>query len=65
MWSVLSRDFETDLDKEESVNAVKQSSDDGSILVYHDSLKAEENLREMLPKVLAYFSDRKFEFAAL
>lgn len=65
MWSVLSRDFEPELNQEESVNAVRQSSDNGSILVYHDSLKAEKNLREMLPKVLAHFHKQQFEFAAL
>lgn len=65
MWSVLSRDFEPGLNKEESVNAVRLSSESGSILVYHDSLKAEENLRAMLPQVLAYFSERNFEFAVL
>ncbi len=65
MWSVLSRDFEPELNQEESVNAVRQSSDNGSILVYHDSLKAEKNLREMLPQVLAHFQKQQFEFAAL
>ena len=65
MWSVLSRDFEPELNQEESVNAVRQNSDNGSILVYHDSLKAEKNLREMLPQVLAHFRKQQFEFTAL
>jgi len=65
MWSVLSRDFEPELDREESMNAVQLNSDNGAILVYHDSEKAESNLREILPKVLEYFHERTFVFAAL
>lgn len=65
MWSVLSRDFEPDLNIEESINAVRQSSDNGSILVYHDSLKAEKNLRDMLPEILAHFHKQQFVFATL
>lgn len=65
MWSVLSRDFEPDLDCDESLNAARQNGDDGSIFVYHDSLKSEANLRKMLPQILAYFSEREFQFATL
>lgn len=65
MWSVLSRDFEADLNQEECLAILKASSRDGSILLFHDSIKAQKNLEFLLPAVLAHFSSRDFQFAAI
>ena len=37
----------------------------GSIVVFHDSLKAWEKLQYVLPKVLKHFSERGYRFDAL
>ena len=34
----------------------------GSIIVFHDSLKAERNLREVLPQAINYLRDEGYEF---
>ena len=34
----------------------------GDIIVFHDSVKASRNMQYALPKVLAYFSKRGYDF---
>lgn len=65
MWSVLSGDFDTNLSKEKCLENVLKNSSNGSIIVFHDSTKANEKLTYVLPKVLAYFSKKGFKFKAI
>ncbi len=44
MWSLLSRDFDQDLNVAESLEALKIYTVPGSIVVFHDSIKAEKTL---------------------
>lgn len=64
MWSHLSGDFDPDLKIVKSINTIKKASE-GSILVFHDSLKAEHNLKRLLPEVMSYFQDLGYEFKQL
>ncbi len=50
MWDVLSGDFDTDLDGEACLRNVLTNVRPGSIVVFHDSLKSERNLRYALPR---------------
>ncbi len=52
MWDVLSYDYDASLSKEECLQNVLKNIKPGSVVVFHDSLKAEKNLRYVLPKVL-------------
>lgn len=65
MWDVLSKDYDNTLDGDDCYKRVVNSTRPGSIVVFHDSLKAEARLRVALPKVLDHFSDLGFRFAAL
>lgn len=65
MWDVLSGDFDRDLTPEACYQNVIHHAGPGSIVVFHDSLKAETNLRYALPRVLEYFSARGYSFSAL
>lgn len=65
MWDVLSADFDKDISPEDCFQNVIQNSGSGSIVVFHDSLKAETNLRYALPLVLDHFSKQGFLFSAL
>lgn len=58
MWDVLSYDFDTTISEEKCLQNVLKNISSGSIVVFHDSLKAEKNLRYVLPKIL-YFIDKK------
>lgn len=65
MWDVLSGDFDPTISPEQCYQNVVNKARPGSIVVMHDSLKAEENLRYVLPKVLKYFHEAGYRFEAL
>lgn len=65
MWDVLSGDFDPKLSKDQCLENVISKSKEGSIIVFHDSLKAEDKLRYVLPKVLKHFSKLGFTFKNL
>lgn len=62
MWSVLSGDFDTRLKGEKCLQMVLKNSCNGSIIVFHDSNKAEERLRYALPKTLELLSEKGYKF---
>jgi hypothetical protein len=62
MWDVLSADFDVSFTPEECVNNVLRNVDRGSVIVFHDSEKAEKNLRYALPLVLEELKNRSFRF---
>ena len=65
MWDVLSADFDVSISKEKCLQNVLKNTTNGSIVVFHDSIKASEKLRYVLPKVLAEFSEKGFVFKAI
>lgn len=65
MWDVLSFDWETEVAEETCLKNVILNTTKGSIVVFHDSVKASKNMQYALPKVLEYFSKKGFRFEAL
>jgi peptidoglycan/xylan/chitin deacetylase (PgdA/CDA1 family) len=65
MWDVLSGDFDNSITKEQCLQNVISSSKRGSIIVFHDSLKASERMMYALPRVLEYYSQRGYRFESL
>ncbi|WP_373941478.1 polysaccharide deacetylase family protein [Polaribacter sejongensis] len=65
MWSVLSADFDTTISNEKCLENVLKNTEPGSIIVFHDSVKAAERMKYALPKVLKHFSDKGFVFKAI
>lgn len=62
MWSVLSGDFDKDISGDECYLNISKNAKEGSIIVFHDSPKAFNKLRYVLPLVLKYFSEKGFVF---
>jgi len=65
MWEVISGDFDVNISQENCLNNVLKNSRPGSIVVFHDSIKASANLKEVLPKILEYFHQKGFGFKAI
>lgn len=65
MWDILSKDYDKNISPEQCLKRVVSNSKPGSVIVFHDSEKAEKNLRYVLPRALEYFSDRNFNFLSL
>lgn len=54
MWDVVTRDYNAKVSPQQVLNNVKRYTRNGSIIVFHDSLKAERNLRYALPKAIEW-----------
>ncbi len=64
MWSILSGDFDKNLDAARCFRTIVKEAKSGSIIVFHDSIKAAPLLRVILPKVLQYYSNLGYRFKA-
>lgn len=65
MWDVMSGDFDANINKEQCLKNVIKNAERGSIVVFHDSLKAKEKLQYVLPKVLEHFAAKGYSFESL
>jgi len=65
MWDVLSADFDDTLTAEDCIKNVVSNAEPGSIVVFHDSIKAWARLEKSLPAVLTHFADKGYQFKAL
>lgn len=65
MWNVLSKDYDINLTGQQCFEIVKRKLTAGSIVVFHDSIKAKNRLQEALPATLEYFSNTGYRFHAL
>lgn len=65
MWTILSGDFDKTVSPEKCLENVVLNSEPGSIIVFHDSEKAYENVKTSLPGTLAYFSEKGYRFEKL
>lgn len=61
MWDVLSADFDQKISPEQCLENVLRNVASGSIIVFHDSVKAYENLKYVLPKTLSFLAQNKYK----
>lgn len=62
MWDVLSADYDSTITPEKCLENVLKNVSSGSIIVFHDSIKAFPNLEYTLPKALEYWVSKGFVF---
>lgn len=65
MYDLVTRDYSKKLTAEDVVENVRRYARDGSIIVFHDSLKSLPRLREALPASLEWLQKEGFEFGRL
>ncbi len=65
MWSVLTKDYNASIHKEDCLSRSLTATGEGSIVLFHDSLKAEKNMSYVLPRFLDHFSGQGYTFKTL
>jgi peptidoglycan/xylan/chitin deacetylase (PgdA/CDA1 family) len=65
MWDVLTFDYDRSLSPEQSLRGSLAAARPGSIVVFHDSLKAEANLRHVLPRFMEDLLSKGYSFRQL
>lgn len=64
-WDVITRDYNQKLTGEKVLNIAKKYTRNGSIVVFHDSLKAERNMKYAFPKAVEYWLENGYTFETL
>jgi peptidoglycan/xylan/chitin deacetylase (PgdA/CDA1 family) len=64
MWSILTFDWDKNYTNKECLSFALKAKE-GDIIVMHDSVKASEHLKYMLPRLLEYYKSKKYIFKAL
>lgn len=62
MWTVLSQDYKVNTNKKMLLRKAIRKTRSGSIIVFHDSEKAADNLMYILPEYLKYFKNKGYSF---
>jgi peptidoglycan/xylan/chitin deacetylase (PgdA/CDA1 family) len=65
MWDVMSYDFAAGVSPDKCLNNVLFHARSGSVIVFHDSVKASEKILYALPRVMEHFSERGFSFESI
>ncbi len=64
MWDVLSGDFDQIISKEKCLSNVIKNVQNGSIVVFHDSMRASANMLYAVERSLKYFMDEGYTLRA-
>lgn len=62
MWDVVSKDYDASISAEMCYENVIKNVSSGSIIVFHDSLKAKENMFNSLEKTIETLKNKGFNF---
>ena len=62
MWDLVTRDYSYQLNGEEVLENVKKYTRNGSIITFHDSLRAENNLKYALPRAIEWLLEQGYSF---
>ena len=62
MWDVLTRDYNHKRNPKQVLQNVMDYTRNGSIIVFHDSIKSERNLKEALPQAIEWLLQEGYQF---
>ncbi len=65
MYDLVTRDYSKKLTPDQVFDNVRRYARNGSIIVFHDSLKAEKNMKAVLPRAIEYLRALGYSFAPI
>lgn len=65
LWDVVTRDYSNKQSPEKVLQNVKRYTRDGSVIVFHDSLKAEKNMKYALPRSIEWLLEQGYTFETI
>ena len=65
MWDVVTRDYSPHMTAKGVINNVKKHTRNGSIIVFHDSLKAKGRIEKALPESIEWLKEQGYRFELL
>jgi len=65
MWDLISCDYDCRINSEKVFQNIREFVRPGSIITFHDSIKAERNLKEALPQSIAWLKEQGYRFEVI
>lgn len=65
MYDLVTRDYSKKLTGEQVLDNVRRYARNGSIIVFHDSLKAQKNMLYALPRAIEWLKSQGYEFESM
>jgi peptidoglycan/xylan/chitin deacetylase (PgdA/CDA1 family) len=65
MWDVITADYDARKTPEEVMNTVKSNIRPGSVVVFHDSLKARDRVLSVLPQAIEFWESEGYSWGLL
>lgn len=65
MWDVVTRDYSKYMTPDKVFNNIKRYTRNGSVIVFHDSLKAEKNMKGALARSIEWLIEEGYSFKLL
>ncbi len=65
LWDVISYDYDRNLSPSQVLENVKHNSRNGSVILFHDSVKAKNNMLSVLPDAINFLLAKGFRFERL
>lgn len=65
LWDLITNDFDRNLSPKEIMQNIQKYSRNGSIVVFHDSVKAAKNMLAVLPEAIKWWKEEGYEFRTL
>ena len=61
MWDYITYDFDARYNAQSIMRDIKKYSRNGSIVIFHDSIKASKNMLEVLPQAIEYWQSQGYK----
>jgi peptidoglycan/xylan/chitin deacetylase (PgdA/CDA1 family) len=65
LWDVVTRDYSPHMQPHDVMKVVRKYTRNGSIIVFHDSLKAERNMKNALPPSIEWLIEKGYTFKTI
>src|ERR1035437_1026472 len=65
MWDLITQDYNNKISPVSIMQNIKRYSRNGSLVVFHDSIKAERNMLAVLPQAIEYWNSKGYSFDVL
>lgn len=61
LWDIITHDYNAHYTPAEVMNVIRRYSRNGSVVVFHDSLKAAKNMLSVLPQAIEFWQQQGYE----
>ena len=65
LWDVISYDYDQNLSSSQVLKNVKRYTRNGSVILFHDSVKAKNNMLTVLPQAISFLLTKGYRFEKL